>query len=102
MKTLASITAIALLAAGQAYANPEFDNHANYGTILQDLDSPVAASGTYAPTGHLVAIIDSSDNYGSVLFDLDQASTPSVATPPSIGDSADDYGNILYDTGSVY
>jgi hypothetical protein len=102
MKTVAFITAFACLAAGQAFANPEFDNHANYGAILQDLDKPVAASGDYAPTGDLVAVIASNDDYGSVLFDLDQASAAGLSAPPSIGDSADDYGNILYDTGSVY
>lgn len=102
MKTLASFTAFAFLVTGPVFANPEFDNHANYGTILQDLDNPVATSGEYAPTGHLVAVIDSADGYGSVLFDLDQPAAATVATPPSIGDSADDYGNILYDTGSVY
>ena len=102
MKTLASFTAFAFLVSGQVFANPEFDNHANYGTILQDLDNPVAASGDYAPTGHLVAVIDSSDGYGSVLFDLDQPAAATIATPPSIGDDADDYGNILYDAGLVY
>jgi len=102
MKTLASLTAFAFLVTGQTFASPEFDNHDNYGSVLQDLDTPVAASGDYAPTGHLVAVIDSSDGYGSVLYDLDRASAPTLASPPSIGDNADDYGNILYDTGSVY
>jgi len=102
MKSIATITAITLLSSGLAVANPEFDNHANYGTILQDLNQPVASSGDYAPTGHLVSVIDSSDSYGSVLYDLDQPSPPAIATQPSIGDGADDYGNILYDTGSIY
>ena len=102
MKTLASFTAFAFLVTGQVFANPEFDNHDNYGTILQDLDTPVAASGDYAPTGHLVAVIDSADSYGSVLYDLNQASAPTLYRAPSMGDDADDYGNILYDTGSVY
>lgn len=102
MKTLATFTALAYLVAGQAHANPEFYNHANYGSILQDLNAPVASSGDYAPTGHLVGVIDSSDGYGSVLFDLNQPSPAALSVPPSIGDGADDYGNILYDTGSVY
>ena len=102
MKTLSAIAAVTFLLAGQAIANPEFDNHANYGTILQDLNQSSHSGGVYEPTGHLVSIIDSSDSYGSVLYDLDQASGISLASPPSIGDDADDYGNILYDTGSVY
>ena len=100
MKILASIAAATVLFAGQAIANPEFDNHDNYGSVLQD--TVASAGGAYEPTGHLVAVSDSSDSYGSVLYDLDQAASRSVATQPSIGDGADDFGNILYDTGSVY
>ena len=102
MKTLTTLTTIAaatVLLAGQAIANPEFDNHANYGSVINDTSA--AAGGAYQPTGHLVSVADSSDSYGSVLYDLDQRST-SVASQPSIGDNADDFGNILYDTGSVY
>ena len=100
MKTFASIAAATVLLAGQAVANPEFDNHANYGTVLND--TVATSGGAYEPTGHLVSVADSSDSYGSVLYDLDQESARSIASPPSIGDSADDFGNILYDTGSVY
>ena len=100
MKTLASIAAVTVLFAGQAVANPEFDNHANYGSVLQDTVS--SQGGAYQPTGHLVAVADSTDSYGSVLYDLDRSAGRSVASQPSIGDSADDFGNILYDTGSVY
>ena len=100
MKNLiTSIAAATVLFAGQAIANPEFDNHANYGSVLQD--TVAAQGGAYQPTGHLVAAIDSSDSYGSALFDLDQPGNR-VASQPSIGDDADDFGNILYDTGSVY
>ena len=101
-RTITSIAALAFLAAGQAYASAEFDNHATSGTILLDLDKSVAVSGDYAPSGHLVSVIDSADSYGSVLFDLDRASPAYRSSPPSIGDDADDYGNILYDTGSIY
>ena len=103
MKTIASIATLAaatVLFAGQAVANPEFDNHANYGSVLQD--NVATAGGAYEPTGHLVAVSDSSDSYGSVLFDLDRPAGQSVNSQPGIGDSADDFGNILYDTGSVY
>ena len=97
--TIASIAAATVLFAGQAVANPEFDNHANYGSVLQD--TVAAQGGAYQPSGHLVAAIDSSDSYGSALFDLDQRSDM-AASQPSIGDNADDFGNILYDTGSIY
>ena len=97
--SIASIAAATVLFAGQAIANPEFDNHANYGSVLQD--TVAAQGGAYQPTGHLVAAIDSSDSYGSALYDLDQSGNM-VASQPSIGDDADDFGNILYDTGSVY
>ena len=97
--SIASIAAATVLFAGQAIANPEFDNHANYGSVLQD--TVAAQGGAYQPTGHLVAVVDSTDSYGSVLYDLDQ-SGGSIASQPSIGDGADDFGNILYDTGSVY
>ena len=100
MKTFAYIAAATVLLAGQAVANPEFDNHDNYGSVLQD--TTATQGGAYQPTGHLVAVSDSSDNYGSVLFDLDQPAGRSVVTAPGIGDSADDFGSILYDTGSVY
>jgi len=100
MKTLASIAAVTVLFAGQAIANPEFDNHDSYGSVLND--TVAAQGGSYEPTGYLVAVTDSSDSYGSVLYDLDQPSDQSVATQPGIGDSADDFGSILYDTGSVY
>ena len=100
MKPLASIAAVTVLFAGQALANPEFDNHDSYGSVLND--TVAAQSGAYEPTGYLVAVTDSSDSYGSVLYDLDQPADRSVATQPGIGDSADDFGSILYDTGSVY
>ena len=100
MNTITSIAAVSILFAGQAVANPEFDNHDNYGTVLND--TVATQGGAYEPTGHLVAVVDSSDSYGSVLFDLDRESSRSVASQPSIGDSADDFGSILYDTGSVY
>jgi len=100
MKTLASIAAVTVLFAGQALANPEFDNHDSYGSVLND--TVAAQHDAYEPTGHLVAVTDSSDSYGSVLYDLDQPADRSVATQPGIGDSADDFGSILYDTGSVY
>jgi hypothetical protein len=100
MKTFAYIAAATVLLAGQAVANPEFDNHDNYGSVLQD--TVATQGGAYEPTGHLVAVSNSSDNYGSVLFDLDQPAGRSVATQPGIGDNADDFGSILYDTGSVY
>ena len=96
---ITSIAAATILFAGQAVANPEFDNHANYGSVLQD--TVAAQGGSYQPTGHLVSVTDSADNYGSVLYDLDQTSS-SIAGQPSIGDDADDFGNILYDTGSIY
>jgi hypothetical protein len=102
MKTLVTIAAATILLTGQAVANPEFDNHDNYGTILQDLDRTVSNGSDYAPTGYLVGVADSSDSYGSILYDLDRPAGPSIATPPSIGDDADDFGNILYDTGSIY
>jgi len=102
MKTLVTIAAATILLTGQAVANPEFDNHDNYGTILQDLDRTVSNGSDYVPTGYLVGVTDSSDSYGSVLYDLDRPSAPSIATQPSIGDDADDFGSILYDTGSVY
>ena len=101
MKTIASIAAATLLFAGGAVANPEFDNHENYGTVLQDTVH-AQSSGEYRPTGHLVGVIESSDGYGSVLYDLDRSSGESISAPPSIGDDADDFGNILYDTGSIY
>ena len=101
MKTILSIATATILFAGGAIANPEFDNHANYGSVLQDSVHAVSA-GDYRPSGHLVSVIDSSDGYGSVLYDLDQSSGESINTQPSIGDDADDFGNILYDTGSVY
>jgi len=100
MKTLASIVAVTVLFAGQARANPEFDNHDSYGSVLND--TVAAQRDAYEPTGHLVAVVDSSDSYGSVLYDLDQPADQAVATQPGIGDSADDFGSILYDTGSVY
>ena len=100
MKTFASIAAATILLAGQAVANPEFDNHDNYGSVLQD--TVATQGGAYEPTGHLVAALDSSDSYGSALYDLDQPAGRSIATQPGIGDDADDFGNILYDTGSVY
>ena len=65
-------------------------------------DTVATQGGAYEPTGHLVAVADSSDSYGSVLYDLDQPADQAVATQPGIGDSADDFGSILYDTGSVY
>jgi len=100
MKNLiTTLTAATVLFAGQTVANPEFDNHDNYGSVLQD--TVAAQGGAYQPTGHLVASIDSSDSYGSALFDLDQPGNM-VASQPSIGDSADDFGSILYDTGSIY
>jgi hypothetical protein len=100
MKTLASIAAVTVLFAGQALANPEFDNHDSYGSVLND--TVAAQSGAYEPTGYLVAVTDSADSYGSVLYDLNQPADKSVATQPGIGDNADDFGSILYDTGSVY
>ena len=101
MTTFASIAAVTLLFAGQAVANPEFDNHDSYGSVLNDT---VAAQGgaSYQPTGYLVAVTDSADSYGSVLYDLDQPAEQATVTQPGIGDSADDFGSILYDTGSVY
>lgn len=101
MKTLTTIAAVSVLFVGQAVANPEFDNHDNYGTILNDTVTH-SSGGTYEPTGHLVGVTDSSDSYGSVLYDLDRPAGRSIASQPSIGDSADDFGSILYDTGSVY
>jgi len=102
MKTLLTTFAAAtLLLAGPVAANPEFDNHANYGTVLQD-SVHAQAGGEYRPTGDLVGVIDSADGYGSVLYDLDRPSPVGIASQPSIGDDADDFGNILYDTGSVY
>jgi len=100
MKTLITIAAATVLFAGQATANPEFDNHDNYGSVLQDTVS--VQSGSYEPTGHLVGVADSADSYGSVLYDLDRPAGQAIASQPGIGDSADDFGNILYDTGSVY
>lgn len=100
MNTITSIAAVSILFAGQAVANPEFDNHDSYGSILND--TVATQGGAYEPTGHLVAVADSSDSYGSVLYDLDQPADQAVATQPGIGDSADDFGSILYDTGSVY
>ena len=105
MKTLitasVAIVAATVLLAGPVAANPEFDNHENYGTVLQD-SVHAKSSGEYRPTGHLVGVIDSSDGYGSVLYDLDRASPAGIPSQPSIGDDADDFGNILYDTGSIY
>ena len=60
MKTLASIAAVTVLFAGQAVANPEFDNHANYGSVLQD--TVASPGGAYQPTGHLVAVADSTES----------------------------------------
>ena len=100
MKTLVTIAAATILFAGQAAANPEFDNYANYGSVLQD--TVATQGGSYEPTGHLVAVTDSADSYGSVLYDLDRPAGQAITSQPGIGDSADDFGNILYDTGSVY
>ena len=82
MKTLATIAAATVLLTGQAVANPEFDNHDNYGTILQDLDQPVSNGSDYAPTGYLVGVADSADSYGSILYDLDRPAGLSIATQP--------------------
>ena len=101
MKTILSLAAVTVLFAGTAIANPEFDNHANYGTVLQD-SVHAQSSGEYLPSGHLVSVVDSADSYGSVLYDIDDPSGESIPTQPSIGDDADDFGSILYDTGSVY
>ena len=101
MKTILSLAAVTVLFAGTAIANPEFDNHANYGTVLQD-SVHAQSSGEYRPSGHLVSVVDSADSYGSVLYDIDDPSGESIPTQPSIGDDADDFGSILYDTGSVY
>ena len=102
MKTLfTTFAAATFLLAGSAAANPEFDNHDNFGTVLQD-SVHAQSGGEYRPTGELVNVFDSSDAYGSVLYDLDRTSPAGLASQPSIGDDADDFGNILYDTGSVY
>jgi hypothetical protein len=102
MKTILSIAAASVLFAGSAAANPEFDNHANYGSILQQLDQPASMSQGREPMGDLVAVAGTDETYGSVLFDLDQPGSRSTWTQPSIGDSADDFGNILYDVGARY
>jgi hypothetical protein len=102
MKTIASIAAASALFAGSALANPEFDNHANYGTVLQDVDQPASMGGSYQPSDRLAAVIDTGDSYGSALFDRDQPGGRSLATQPAIGDGADDFGNILYDVGARY
>jgi hypothetical protein len=99
MKSIVSIAAASVLFAGSAVASPEFDNHANYGTVLQDLDQPASMSEGRAPTGDLVSVID---GYGSILFDLNQPGSRAVWTQPGIGDNADDSGNILYDVGARY
>jgi hypothetical protein len=102
MKSIVSISALSALFAGSVMASPEFDNHANYGTVLQDLDRPTAMGEAREPTDNLVASIGSGDNYGSALFDRDQPGDRTLATQPSIGDGADDFGNILYDVGARY
>ena len=103
MKTITTIAAASILFTGAAFASPEFDNHDNYGTVLQDLGNASAMSQVRAPTGDLVAVIDSGDSYGSALFDLDQpGGTTSIGGQPAIGDGADDAGNILYDVGARY
>jgi hypothetical protein len=103
MKSIVSISALSALFAGSVVASPEFDNHANYGTVLQDLDRPAAMGESRVPTGDLVASIGSGDNYGSALFDRNRPGSPSsLPTQPSIGDGADDFGNILYDVGARY
>ena len=101
MKIIVSLAAATVLFAGTAIANPEFDNHDNYGSVLQD-SVHAQSGGEYRPSGHLVSVIDSADGYGSVLYDVDDPAGESISTQPSIGDDADDFGNILYDTGSVY
>ena len=45
MKILASIAAATVLFAGQAIANPEFDNHDNYGSALQGTVAPWPSGG---------------------------------------------------------
>jgi len=39
LNNIIATIAAAVLFAGQAVANPEFDNHANYGSVLQDTGS---------------------------------------------------------------
>ena len=101
MKNLVtSVVAASMMLVGQAIANPAFDNHANYGSVLQDT---AAAQGgvNNQRNGHLAAASDSDDSQGVMLYDLDQNGNL-VASQRSTGDGADDFGNILFDTGSVY
>ena len=103
MKTITTIAAASILFTGAAFASPEFDNHDNYGSVLQDLGNTSAMSTHRAPTGALVTVVDTDDSYGSALFDLDQSSgVYTGVTQASIGDGADDAGNILYDVGARY